>query len=142
MLSTETSTLITGSAPSEDDEQALLERIAKREERRQKRMKEALERQKEFDPTITDENATEENQGRKEDAEVSHNEVPSTETNSWKESKEKENLEVETTAKDEPIQTPEKTEDERPNTSYQEQQVFLLKRQNVLLLLYFMIKVH
>ncbi|NXU72301.1 CALD1 protein, partial [Oreotrochilus melanogaster] len=38
----------------EDDEAALLERLARREERRQKRLQEALERQKEFDPTITD----------------------------------------------------------------------------------------
>uniref|UniRef100_A0A8C0HPG4 Caldesmon 1 n=1 Tax=Buteo japonicus TaxID=224669 RepID=A0A8C0HPG4_9AVES len=37
-----------------DDEAALLERLARREERRQKRLQEALERQKEFDPTITD----------------------------------------------------------------------------------------
>ncbi|XP_064315042.1 caldesmon isoform X4 [Phalacrocorax carbo] len=39
-----------------DDEAALLERLARREERRQKRLQEALERQKEFDPTITDGN--------------------------------------------------------------------------------------
>ncbi|KAF7463486.1 Hypothetical predicted protein [Marmota monax] len=37
-----------------DDEAALLERLARREERRQKRLQEALERQKEFDPTIAD----------------------------------------------------------------------------------------
>ncbi|XP_064229347.1 caldesmon isoform X5 [Aotus nancymaae] len=37
-----------------DDEAAFLERLARREERRQKRLQEALERQKEFDPTITD----------------------------------------------------------------------------------------
>ncbi|XP_031237351.1 caldesmon isoform X1 [Mastomys coucha] len=37
-----------------DEEAALLERLARREERRQKRLQEALERQKEFDPTITD----------------------------------------------------------------------------------------
>ncbi|XP_027961953.1 caldesmon isoform X2 [Eumetopias jubatus] len=37
-----------------DDEAALLERLARREERRQKRLQEALERQKEFDPTVTD----------------------------------------------------------------------------------------
>ncbi|XP_014390640.1 PREDICTED: caldesmon isoform X4 [Myotis brandtii] len=37
-----------------DDEAALLERLARREERRQKRLQEALERQKELDPTITD----------------------------------------------------------------------------------------
>ncbi|NWV81388.1 CALD1 protein, partial [Dasyornis broadbenti] len=39
---------------STDDEAALLERLARREERRQKRLQEALERQKELDPTITD----------------------------------------------------------------------------------------
>ncbi|XP_034528407.1 caldesmon isoform X2 [Ailuropoda melanoleuca] len=37
-----------------DDEAALLERLARREERRQKRLQEALERQREFDPTVTD----------------------------------------------------------------------------------------
>ncbi|XP_025926186.1 caldesmon isoform X4 [Apteryx mantelli] len=37
-----------------DDDAAFLERLARREERRQKRLQEALERQKEFDPTITD----------------------------------------------------------------------------------------
>lgn len=37
-----------------DEEAALLERLARREERRQKRLQEALERQKEYDPTITD----------------------------------------------------------------------------------------
>ncbi|XP_065147977.1 caldesmon 1b isoform X3 [Paramisgurnus dabryanus] len=134
--STETSTLITGSAPSEDDEQALLDRIARREERRQKRMQEALERQKEFDPTIEDENVTttEEKPGTEEDA--SRNEVPSTKTNLWKESKDKENTEESNvkveelaTAKDEPApctfgedakDTSEKTdkaEEERPQTS-------------------------
>uniref|UniRef100_A0A8C0I548 Caldesmon 1 n=1 Tax=Balaenoptera musculus TaxID=9771 RepID=A0A8C0I548_BALMU len=37
-----------------DDEAALLERLARREERRQKRLQEALERQKDSDPTIAD----------------------------------------------------------------------------------------
>ncbi|KAM5255919.1 caldesmon [Ctenodactylus gundi] len=37
-----------------DEEAALLERLARREERRQKRLQEALERQKELDPAITD----------------------------------------------------------------------------------------
>uniref|UniRef100_A0A6I8P6S6 Caldesmon 1 n=1 Tax=Ornithorhynchus anatinus TaxID=9258 RepID=A0A6I8P6S6_ORNAN len=36
------------------DDAAFLERLARREERRQKRLQEALERQKEFDPTVTD----------------------------------------------------------------------------------------
>ncbi|XP_048950619.1 caldesmon isoform X6 [Canis lupus dingo] len=41
-------------APVEgDDEAALLERLARREERRQKRLQEALERQRELDPTVT-----------------------------------------------------------------------------------------
>lgn len=38
----------------DEEEAALLERLARREERRQKRLQEALERQKEFDPTVTD----------------------------------------------------------------------------------------
>ncbi|XP_028014869.2 caldesmon isoform X1 [Eptesicus fuscus] len=37
-----------------DEEAALLERLARREERRQKRLQEALERQKELDPTVAD----------------------------------------------------------------------------------------
>ncbi|XP_041833423.1 caldesmon 1a isoform X2 [Melanotaenia boesemani] len=40
----------------DDEDQALLDRMAKREERRQRRMKEALERQKELDPTATEDN--------------------------------------------------------------------------------------
>lgn len=48
------SALITSPATTDDDDQALLERLAKREERRQRRMREALERQKESDPTISD----------------------------------------------------------------------------------------
>ncbi|XP_029453110.1 non-muscle caldesmon-like isoform X2 [Rhinatrema bivittatum] len=47
-----TSKTIEGSA---DEEAALLDRLAKREERRQRRLQEALERQRELDPTITDE---------------------------------------------------------------------------------------
>nr|DBA30504.1 TPA: hypothetical protein GDO54_006471 [Pyxicephalus adspersus] len=44
---------ITSTDLSTDDEAALLERLARREERRQKRLKEAMERQKEYDPTIS-----------------------------------------------------------------------------------------
>ncbi|XP_030575771.1 caldesmon 1a isoform X4 [Archocentrus centrarchus] len=40
----------------DDEDQALLDRMAKREERRQRRMKEALERQKQLDPTETEGN--------------------------------------------------------------------------------------
>ncbi|XP_026182216.1 caldesmon 1a isoform X4 [Mastacembelus armatus] len=38
----------------DDEDQALLDRMAKREERRQRRMKEALERQRQLDPTGTE----------------------------------------------------------------------------------------
>ncbi|XP_064510426.1 caldesmon isoform X7 [Pseudopipra pipra] len=79
---------------STDDEAALLERLARREERRQKRLQEALERQKEFDPTITDGslslpsrrevNNVEENEttGKEEKAETrgGHCEIEETET--------------------------------------------------------------
>uniref|UniRef100_A0A8C3WLE5 Caldesmon 1 n=1 Tax=Catagonus wagneri TaxID=51154 RepID=A0A8C3WLE5_9CETA len=50
----EVKTTATNTQVEGDDEAALLERLARREERRQKRLQEALERQKEFDPTITD----------------------------------------------------------------------------------------
>lgn len=94
---TGSSALITAPATSEDD-QALLERLAKREERRQRRMREALERQKEFDPTITDGEATittsEDRPSRRSrlgdrEEETTNNEVPSSETNSWTEKEEK-----------------------------------------------------
>ncbi|NWU90938.1 CALD1 protein, partial [Upupa epops] len=94
-----------------DDEAALLERLARREERRQKRLQEALERQKEFDPTITDGslsvpsrrevNNVEENEtmGKEEKAETCRGryEVEETETitksyqsNNWKQDGEEE----------------------------------------------------
>ncbi|XP_066218847.1 caldesmon isoform X2 [Saccopteryx leptura] len=50
----EVKTTTTNTEVEGDDEAALQERLARREERRQKRLQEALERQKEFDPTITD----------------------------------------------------------------------------------------
>ncbi|XP_069663878.1 caldesmon isoform X6 [Haliaeetus albicilla] len=94
-----------------DDEAALLERLARREERRQKRLQEALERQKEFDPTITDgslslpsrreENNVEENEttGKEEKAETRRGryEIEETETvtksyqrNNWRQDEEEE----------------------------------------------------
>uniref|UniRef100_A0A672ZPY8 Caldesmon 1b n=1 Tax=Sphaeramia orbicularis TaxID=375764 RepID=A0A672ZPY8_9TELE len=45
-----------GGGGGDDEDQALLERMAKREERRQRRMKEAMERQRELDPTVTEAN--------------------------------------------------------------------------------------
>lgn len=43
-----------------DDDQALEERLVKREERRQKRMQEAIERQKELDPSFAAANGLDE----------------------------------------------------------------------------------
>ncbi|XP_073798241.1 caldesmon 1b isoform X2 [Danio rerio] len=128
--STETSSLITSSEPAEDDDdQALLERIAKREERRQKRMKEALERQKELDPTIT--NGTEstsaateiEPKTRRDDQESSRNDLPSTETNSWKEKEElkvEEKLEERNVDVEDTVPVQEKTVPEEPKASLEE----------------------
>ncbi|XP_071380406.1 non-muscle caldesmon-like isoform X5 [Centroberyx affinis] len=55
-----------GGGGGDEEEQALLDRMAKREERRQRRMKEALERQKELDPTVTEGNDTEKNNAEEE----------------------------------------------------------------------------
>ncbi|NWS94027.1 CALD1 protein, partial [Mionectes macconnelli] len=103
-----------GSKRSTDDEAALLERLARREERRQKRLQEALERQKEFDPTVTDGslslpsrrevNNVEENEtpGKEEKAEThrGHYEIEETETvtksyqrNNWRQDGEEEKKE-------------------------------------------------
>uniref|UniRef100_A0A8D2DJ65 Caldesmon 1 n=1 Tax=Sciurus vulgaris TaxID=55149 RepID=A0A8D2DJ65_SCIVU len=93
-----------------DDEAALLERLARREERRQKRLQEALERQKEFDPTIADaslslssgrmqndtaENETAEKEGKREGRQERY-EIEETETvtksfqkNDWRDAEDK-----------------------------------------------------
>ncbi|XP_019371125.1 PREDICTED: caldesmon isoform X4 [Gavialis gangeticus] len=51
---TKRTTTVTDTQMGSNDDAAFLERLARREERRQKRLQEALERQKEFDPTVTD----------------------------------------------------------------------------------------
>lgn len=88
-----------------DDDQVLLERLAKREERRQKRMKEAMERQRELDPTIGDTNgmdSTLEEQSaissssrerhsqevEEEEEKPAKEEVADTDTNSWRKEEE------------------------------------------------------
>uniref|UniRef100_A0A452I816 Uncharacterized protein n=1 Tax=Gopherus agassizii TaxID=38772 RepID=A0A452I816_9SAUR len=48
-------TTLTNTQGEGEDDAAFLERLARREERRQKRLQEALDRQKEFDSTTTDE---------------------------------------------------------------------------------------
>ncbi|XP_016299651.1 non-muscle caldesmon-like isoform X1 [Sinocyclocheilus anshuiensis] len=52
-----------GTGEGDDEEQALLERLAKREERRQRRMKEALERQEELESSQTSHHSLEESSG-------------------------------------------------------------------------------
>ncbi|KAM8980368.1 caldesmon isoform X6 [Sarcophilus harrisii] len=64
---TKTSTISNTQVEGSDDA-AFLERLARREERRQKRLQEALERQKEFDPTITDESLSLPNRRAQNDA--------------------------------------------------------------------------
>lgn len=51
---TETVSRSYGVSGGDDEDQALQERMAKREERRQRRMREALERQRQMDPTVTE----------------------------------------------------------------------------------------
>ncbi|XP_068943370.1 caldesmon isoform X2 [Petaurus breviceps papuanus] len=62
------STTISNTQVEGGDDAAFLERLARREERRQKRLQEALERQKEFDPTITDESLSLSNRRAQNDA--------------------------------------------------------------------------
>ncbi|XP_045432901.1 caldesmon isoform X2 [Pipistrellus kuhlii] len=84
-----------------EEEAALLERLARREERRQKRLQEALERQRELDPTITADgragnDATEEekegkSESRRERYEVEETEVvtkSSYQKNDWRDATE------------------------------------------------------
>ncbi|KAM6436942.1 caldesmon isoform 5-T12 [Liasis olivaceus] len=91
---TTTVTTVTTTQGDGDDDSLFLERMARREERRQKRLQEALERQKELDPTVSDEslsftsrkvvNNVEENEtpGKEEKVETHrrHYEVEETET--------------------------------------------------------------
>uniref|UniRef100_A0A4X2L1J7 Caldesmon 1 n=1 Tax=Vombatus ursinus TaxID=29139 RepID=A0A4X2L1J7_VOMUR len=62
------STTVSNTQVEGGDDAAFLERLARREERRQKRLQEALERQKEFDPTITDESLSLSNRRAQNDA--------------------------------------------------------------------------
>ncbi|XP_060101816.1 caldesmon isoform X6 [Heteronotia binoei] len=67
-------TVMNTQGDGEGDEALFLERMARREERRQKRLQEAMERQKEFDPTVTDENLS--FTSRREVNNVEENEAP------------------------------------------------------------------
>ncbi|XP_055367162.1 caldesmon 1a isoform X2 [Betta splendens] len=65
---TETVSMSSSYGGGADEDQALLDRMAKREERRERRMKEALERQRQTEPTATegaDKNDEDEERGRR-----------------------------------------------------------------------------
>uniref|UniRef100_A0AAY5E7E8 Caldesmon 1b n=1 Tax=Electrophorus electricus TaxID=8005 RepID=A0AAY5E7E8_ELEEL len=113
-----------------DDDQALLERLAKREERRQRRMKEAMERQKEFDPTITDGDAaiSEDRPSRRSPLRDTDEESG---ISSWREKegkKEEAKVQVQVTVgvTEEAVQKKEdEEEEEKPQTSYLTEQVIV-----------------
>ena len=98
-----------------EDDQALLDRIAKREERRQRRMRDALERQKSLDPAVgdgldgtngTEERSSSHSEHQRDGAveEPTHNEVSTHETSSSREKEEEEKKkEEESTAAEETI---------------------------------------
>lgn len=81
-----------------DDDQALLERLAKREERRQKRMKEALERQKDLDqsastngtelPPSLRQRDTQEEEEKQEEEKPAQEDVADADTDRWRKGEE------------------------------------------------------
>uniref|UniRef100_W5LXY0 Caldesmon 1b n=1 Tax=Lepisosteus oculatus TaxID=7918 RepID=W5LXY0_LEPOC len=134
-------TPVAGSAAT-DEEQALLDRLAKREERRQRRLQEALERQKELDPTISILEHSQNNQEEKtevcslyqeneekERASEQVEERKSPESNAWAQDKEEEKEEEENQESEEPVQVeaePEEPQEEvveeKPRRSYLKEQ--------------------
>ncbi|XP_026871625.2 caldesmon 1a isoform X2 [Electrophorus electricus] len=97
----------------DDEEQALLERLAKREERRQRRMKEALDRQKEQEPFSygVEEHPT---------TQRSLEEYPHS---SKEQEKEEAKEEYEETVPDEEEEQKEEVMEEKPQTSYLREQM-------------------
>ncbi|XP_025024162.1 caldesmon isoform X5 [Python bivittatus] len=123
---TTTVTTVTTTQGDGDDDSLFLERMARREERRQKRLQEALERQKELDPTVTDEsvsftsrkmvNNVEENEtpGKEEKVETHRRRYEVEETETITKSYQRNNLgqDEEDEKKDE--KTKEEVEDQKP----------------------------
>ncbi|XP_039224943.1 caldesmon isoform X5 [Crotalus tigris] len=109
-----------------DDDAVFLERMARREERRQKRLQEALERQKELDPTITDEtisftsrkvvNNMEENEtpGKEEKIETHRRRYEVEETETITESYQRNNLEQDEEDEKKDEKDKEEVEDQKP----------------------------
>ncbi|XP_041112903.1 non-muscle caldesmon-like isoform X2 [Polyodon spathula] len=115
------STAVSPPPPQTQDESALQEKLDKREERRQKRLQEALERQKEFDPTISlpkanhreEEEEEEERRGRYQQEEEKNNQL-----NAWKDNEEEEKAEpAQEEGPEEPQEEPEVIV-EKPRRSY------------------------
>ncbi|XP_034259403.1 caldesmon isoform X5 [Pantherophis guttatus] len=109
-----------------DDDAVFLERMARREERRQKRLQEALERQKELDPTITDEtvsftskkvvNNVEENEtpGKEEKVETHRRHYEMEETETITKSYQRNNLEQDEEDGKKDEEDKEEVEDQKP----------------------------
>ncbi|XP_026570793.1 caldesmon isoform X6 [Pseudonaja textilis] len=121
-----TVTTVTTTQGDGDDDAVFLERMARREERRQKRLQEALERQKELDPTITDEtvsftsrkvvNNVEENEtpGREEKVETHRRRYEVEETETITKSYQRNNLEQEEEDEKKDEEDKEDVEDQKP----------------------------
>ncbi|XP_053107758.1 caldesmon isoform X7 [Hemicordylus capensis] len=130
-------TVTTNTQGDGDDDAVFLERLARREERRQKRLQEALERQKEFDPTITDEslafssqkemNNVEENEtlGQEEKAETHRRRYEAEETETITKSYQRNNLrqDEEDEKKDEEDKEEAQEEKPKPRTIEDNQQI-------------------
>lgn len=123
------SSSMTSSGGGDDDEQALLERMAKREERRQKRLMEALEREKDQNPGSAGNHGSGENsvdersvgrRGRYQD-----NEEEVEERNCRKEEEGEAAPEEEEAEQGEEEADEEVVEEEKPRQSYMREQVSL-----------------
>ncbi|XP_026570718.1 caldesmon isoform X5 [Pseudonaja textilis] len=140
-----TVTTVTTTQGDGDDDAVFLERMARREERRQKRLQEALERQKELDPTITDEtvsftsrkvvNNVEENEtpGREEKVETHRRRYEVEETETITKSYQRNNLEQEEEDEKKDEEDKEDVEDQKPKPqALEENQVELtVEKENV-----------
>ncbi|XP_026534439.1 caldesmon isoform X3 [Notechis scutatus] len=140
-----TVTTVTTTQGDGDDDAVFLERMARREERRQKRLQEALERQKELDPTVTDEtvsftsrkvvNNVEENEtpGREEKVETHRRHYEVEETETITKSYQRNNLEQDEEDEKKDEEDKEDVEDQKPKPqALEENQVELtVEKENV-----------
>ncbi|ETE63985.1 Caldesmon, partial [Ophiophagus hannah] len=140
-----TVTTVTTTQGDGDDDAVFLERMARREERRQKRLQEALERQKELDPTVTDEtvsftsrkvvNNVEENEtpGRDEKVETHRRRYEVEETETITKSYQRNNLQQDEEDEKKDEENKEEVEDQKPKPqALEENQVELtVEKENV-----------